>query len=76
MTIVSVWSRAGGQVPPSGTRWILGGKNISTIVFGTGRAARVDGYADSSGPLGLSARDYGIGSGVGTPIVIGDASGA
>jgi GAF domain-containing protein len=68
MTIVSVWSRAGGQVPPGGTRQRLGGKNISTIVFETGRAARMDGYADSSGALGLSARDYGIGSGVGTPI--------
>ena len=70
MTIVSVWSRAGGQVPPGGTRQILGGKNISTIVFQTGRAARIDGYADSSGLLGLSARDYGIGSGVGTPILV------
>jgi GAF domain-containing protein len=70
MTIVSVWSRAGGQVPPGGTRQILGGKNISTIVFQTGRAARIDGYADSSGPLGLSAVEYGIGSGVGTPLVV------
>jgi GAF domain-containing protein len=70
MTIVSVWSRAGGQVPPGGTRQILGGKNISTIVFETGRAARIDGYADSSGPLGLSAVDYGIGSGLGTPLVV------
>ena len=70
MSIVSVWSRAGGQVPPGGTRQILGGKNISTIVFQTGRAARIDGYADSSGPLGLSAVEYGIGSGLGTPIVV------
>lgn len=70
MTIVSVWSRAGGQVRPGGTRQILGGKNISTIVFETGRAAQIDGYTDSSGPLGLSAVDYGIGSGLGTPLVV------
>jgi signal transduction histidine kinase len=49
---------------------ILGGNNISTIVFETGRAARIDGYGDSSGPLGVAAREYGIGSGVGTPIVV------
>jgi signal transduction histidine kinase len=70
MTIVSVWSRSGDQVPPSGTRQVLGGKNIGTIVFETGRAARLDGYSDASGPLGLSARARVIGSGVGTPIAV------
>jgi signal transduction histidine kinase len=70
MTIVSMWRRTGGQVPPGGTRQVLGGRNIGTVVFETGRAARIDGYADSSGALGLSAREYGVGSGVGTPIVV------
>jgi GAF domain-containing protein len=70
MTIVSIWSSSGDEVPPGGTRQILGGKNISTTVFETGRATRIDGYADSSGPIGLSAQEYGIGSGVGAPIVV------
>src|SRR5438445_306268 len=70
MTIVAVWGRTGEPVPPGGRRQILGGKNISTIVFETGRAARIDSYADASGPLGLAAREVGVGSGVGTPIVV------
>ena len=70
MTITAVWGSAGDPVPPGGNPVILGGNNISTIVFETGRAARIDGYGDSSGPLGVAAREYGIGSGVGTPIVV------
>jgi signal transduction histidine kinase len=69
-TIVAVWGSTGDLGPPRGRRQIIGGTNITTIVFETGRAARLDGYADSSGSLGLAARDYGIGSGVGTPIVV------
>jgi signal transduction histidine kinase len=70
MTILAVWGRVGDPVPPGDRRQMLGGKNIASLVFETGRAARIDGYADSSGSLGLAARDYGIGSGVGTPIVV------
>jgi len=69
-TIVAIWGRTVDPLPPGGRRQILGGRNISTLVFETGRAARIDGYADSSGPLGLATREYGIGSGVGTPIVV------
>ncbi|MEA2638057.1 MAG: hypothetical protein QOE18_1114 [Chloroflexota bacterium] len=70
MTIVAVWGRTGTPLPPGGRRQMIGGKNVSTRVFETARAARIDGYADASGPLGLAAREYGIGSGVGTPIVV------
>jgi signal transduction histidine kinase len=69
-TIVAVWGRTGEPVPPGGRRQLLGGRNITTLVFETGRAARIDGYGDSSGPLGLAAREAGMGSGVGTPIVV------
>jgi signal transduction histidine kinase len=70
MTIVSVWGKAGEPVPPGGNRQVLGGKNVSTVVFETGAAARIDGYGDSSGSLGLAAREYGIASGVGIPVVV------
>jgi signal transduction histidine kinase len=70
MTVVAVWGRAGDPVPPGGTRQILEGNNISTLVFETGRPARIDGYANASGPLGVAAREYGIGSGVGTPVIV------
>jgi signal transduction histidine kinase len=68
-TIVAGSGRSGDQVPV-GRRSALGGKNISTLVCETGRPARIDGYADASGPLGVTAREYGIGSGVGTPVIV------
>jgi signal transduction histidine kinase len=70
MTIVAIWGRTGDPLPPGGRRQTIGGKNVSTMVFETGRAARIDGYSDASGPLGLAAREYGITSGLGTPIVV------
>ncbi|MCW3043099.1 MAG: histidine kinase [Actinobacteria bacterium] len=72
MTIVAGWGRTGGDpiAPRGGPRWSLGGKNVSTLVFQTGRAARIDGFADASGPLGVAARDDKVGSGVGTPVIV------
>jgi signal transduction histidine kinase len=55
---------------PVGRRWTLGGRDVATIVFETGRPARVDSYADASGPIGVAAREGGIGPSVGTPIVV------
>jgi signal transduction histidine kinase len=69
MTIVASSGGRGDEIPV-GRRWSLGGKNINTLVFETGRPARVDSYADASGPLGVAAREYGAGSGVGTPVIV------
>jgi signal transduction histidine kinase len=52
-----------------GRRWSLGGKNLATIVFETGRPARLD-YDDASGPLGDTGRELGIRSSVATPIIV------
>jgi signal transduction histidine kinase len=72
MTIVAGWANTGGDpiAPRGGPRWRLGGKNVSTLVFETGRAARIDGFADASGPLGVAAREDGVGSGVGAPVIV------
>jgi signal transduction histidine kinase len=70
MTIVAIWGRTGNPFPPGGRRQALGGKNLSTLVFETGQAARMGRYADASGPLGLASREVGVGSGVGTPIIV------
>jgi PAS domain S-box-containing protein len=71
VTTVAAWSRTGNPFPPVGSRWTLDGKNLSTIVFETGRRARVDSYPDSSaGPLGVAGREAGISSSVGTPIIV------
>jgi GAF domain-containing protein len=69
MTVVVAWS-AGDFAPPVGSRQVLAGNNISTLVFETGRPARIDDFADASGPLGVAAREDGVGSGVGTPVIV------
>jgi signal transduction histidine kinase len=56
---------------PVGSRWALGGHNLGTLVFETGRPARVDGYAEnSSGPLGDVIRGASLRSAVATPIIV------
>jgi signal transduction histidine kinase/putative methionine-R-sulfoxide reductase with GAF domain len=73
-TVVTVgaWSRTGGEGPfPVGTRWALGGRNVTTMVFSTGRPARIDAYADADGPAGELARERGARSIVGAPIKVG-----
>jgi signal transduction histidine kinase len=49
---------------------MLGGNNLSTIVFETGRPARIDTYGDASGPVGLAVREGGVRLAVGTPIMV------
>jgi GAF domain-containing protein len=69
----TVLAVAGGTIGrfPAGSRLSLGGRNLATIVFETGRPARIDNYADnSSGPLGTAAREAGICSAAGTPIMV------
>ena len=61
--------RAGGHFPV-GSRWPLGGMNVATLVFETGRPARIDDYADATGPLGVAAGEAGIRSAVGAPIMV------
>ena len=70
LTFVAHWGRAVARFPV-GTRKTLGGHNLGTLVFETGRPARVDRYADSSsGALGVVAREAALRSAVGTPIIV------
>jgi signal transduction histidine kinase len=69
MAIAAGWGRAGHHVPV-GRRWRLEGKNVNTLVLQTGRPARIESYADASGPLGVAAREDGVGFGVGTPVIV------
>jgi signal transduction histidine kinase len=68
-TFVAVWSRANPLVRV-GSRLRLGGKNPGTMVFETGRPARIDGFADASGPIGVLGRESGVRSAIGTPITV------
>jgi PAS domain S-box-containing protein len=69
LVFVAAWGMPGGHFSV-GTRLMLGGKNISTIVAQTGRPARIDSYADASGPIGAAAREAGFRAAVGTPIIV------
>jgi signal transduction histidine kinase len=69
-TSVATWGTVGKRFPV-GSRWPLKGYNLGTLVFDTGRPARIDRYTDSfSGPLGAAAREAGIRSAAGTPIIV------
>jgi signal transduction histidine kinase len=48
----------------------LGGRNVSTLVARTGRPARIDDYADSSGEVGEQSRGAGVRASVGVPITV------
>ena len=70
LTFVAHWGRAVARFPV-GTRRTLGGHNLGTLVFESGRPARIDRYADSSsGPLGVVVREAALRSAVGTPIIV------
>jgi signal transduction histidine kinase len=66
-TIVATWSSTG---PPFlvGNRETLGGRNVSTLVFQTHRAARIDDYASASGPIAEAVREVGFRAIVGVPV--------
>jgi signal transduction histidine kinase len=68
-TCVASWG-AGSVRFPVGSRWPLDGNNLATVVFETGGSVRNDEYADSSGKIGVTGRESGFRSGVGTPIVV------
>jgi signal transduction histidine kinase len=68
-TIVASWSRTGAAFP-AGTRVTLRGRNVHTLVFQTGRAARIEDYAGTSGPAADLARKFGLRGSVGVPISV------
>jgi signal transduction histidine kinase len=66
---VASWSNAGPAFPV-GTRWSIGGQNLHTMVFQTGRAARIDDYAGATGPVADVVRELGLRAGVGVPVSV------
>jgi signal transduction histidine kinase len=69
VTVVASWGPTVERFP-IGSRWILGGKNLSTMVAETSRPARIESYADASGQVGVALRERGARSAVGTPIIV------
>src|SRR6201995_4047587 len=69
ITVAGTWTRTGAPSPiPVGNRLPLGGRNLTTLVYQTGRPQRID-YDDVSGTIGDTAsRDWGLRSSAGVPI--------
>jgi len=67
--VVAGWGASAPAVPV-GTRVSLGGRNVATLVFDTGRAARLDDYGASSGAIAAHTTDGGVRSAVAAPIVV------
>jgi signal transduction histidine kinase len=69
VTVVATWSST-GTVVPAGIRWSTGGRNVNTLVFETGRTARLDDYSSASGPVAEDARQFGFRAAVGVPVSV------
>ena len=67
--VIAAWSSAGAAIPV-GIRMSLGGRNVHTLVFETGRAARLNDYAAVSGAAAEVARQFGIRAATGVPISV------
>jgi GAF domain-containing protein len=66
-TVIAAWSRTGPAFP-LGTQASLGGRNVATLVFQAGQAARMDDYSSASGPSADCCREFGFRAGVGVPV--------
>ena len=60
----------GAQPATLTSGWNIGGRNVSTLVFESGRPARIDDYSEASGPGAVPTREWGVRSAVGAPIII------
>ena len=70
-TAAVVADRGERDVPmPVGSHVSLKGESATALVRRTGRAARVDDFSGATGPLADYTRNAGIGSTVGSPIVV------
>ena len=69
VTTVASWS-ATDDVFPTGERWPTEGTNVSGMVLQTGQAVRIDDFSGATDPIGVAAREAGMKSAVGSPIVV------
>src|SRR5215469_8729712 len=69
VSVVAGWDCTGAAVPV-GSRVALDGRNLATLVFHTGRAARIDDHASASGPIAETYREFGVRASVGVPVSV------
>ncbi|MDX6407035.1 MAG: hypothetical protein QOE13_106 [Gaiellaceae bacterium] len=68
-TAIGSWSASPVGVPV-GTRSVIGGHNVLTLVAETGKPARVEGYDDASGDAADIARRFGWSSSIAAPVIV------
>jgi signal transduction histidine kinase len=69
VTTVASWSTTVAAFP-TGRRWPTEGTNVAWMVLQTGEAARLDDFSAATDPIGVAARESGIKSAVGSPVVV------
>ncbi|MDQ1753205.1 MAG: hypothetical protein QOE71_4261, partial [Pseudonocardiales bacterium] len=69
-SIVGAWTSTDASPLAVGTRVQVGGRNVTTLVFQTGRPARIDNFSDASGEAAAVANERGIRSIAGVPISV------
>jgi len=69
MTVVATWSDRPHLLQP-GTRWPIDGRSMVGQVQTTGRPARIEDYADLPDAAAAVARESGLGSTAGAPIIV------
>jgi signal transduction histidine kinase len=70
ITVVGVWSPTGHLAATIGSKLSLGGRNATTVVFQTGRPARIDQYGEDAGAAPAPFIAAGMRSSVGAPITV------
>ena len=66
-TLIAAWSKS-GTLGALGEALQLGGNNVATLVFETGRPARIDEYPEATGGSAVAARAWGLRGCVGVPV--------
>jgi signal transduction histidine kinase len=67
---VAVWASDGMPPVVVGERVPLSGRNMTSLMFQTGRPARIDSYTDTSGAVGDIAREADVRASVGVPVSV------
>jgi signal transduction histidine kinase len=68
VTTVASWSTTEAAFP-IGRRWPTEGTNVAWMVLQTGRSARIDDFSAATDPIDVAARESGVKSAVGSPVV-------
>src|SRR6185437_12771117 len=68
--LLGAWAATGASPVAVGTRVALGGRDASSLVFQTSRPARIESYADATGPAADIARELGVRASIGVPISV------